>query len=280
MQSYNLTPGPHTTTVAVIGGNADLWAPLSQDLPLTIVAGRASRLTPTFNRKGQVAMSFNVEGLVGDFYVDEQLVAAQVPAVSLFVAPGNHAVAGRNLVDPAANGVYRYLDVSSPATVAANQTRAVVLRPQKEYLLGFGEVACRINGVEAGHDVRCNVAVDGQPLGTVEVGQTQSYNLAPGPHDRDGSGHRGECRPVGSPFPGSPAHDRGGTREPPHAYVQPPGHSGDHVERSQRGGGYLPRWCGDCRSGQYGSVGRGTRRAAYGGSAQSAQCDGAGCLRV
>ncbi len=26
-QTYNLTPGPHTVNVAVVGGQADLWAP-------------------------------------------------------------------------------------------------------------------------------------------------------------------------------------------------------------------------------------------------------------
>ena len=108
-----LPVGTHAIRVTAVGAHADLWAPPFNEHTVTIVGGRTAPLRSTFNRKGQVAMSFNVEGVVGDFYVDEQLVAAQVPAASLFVAPGSHTVAGRNLVDPAANGVYRYPDVSS-----------------------------------------------------------------------------------------------------------------------------------------------------------------------
>ena len=181
-QTYNLAPGPHTMNVAVVGGNADLWAPAAQDLPMTITAGRSSRVTPTFNRKGQLVISLAPQGTVADLFVDDQPIAGQAPTGSIFVAPGSHKVEGRNFTDPAANGVYRWADVASTGTVGPNQTRPITLNPKKEFLLGFADATCKINGLEAGQDVRCNVTVDGQGLGTIEAGQKQTYNLTPGPH--------------------------------------------------------------------------------------------------
>jgi len=181
-QTYNLTPGPHAVNVSVIGGHADLWAPNAQDLALTITAGRNSLHTAKFDRKGQLTLSLNVPNVVGDFYVDDQPIAAQVPTAAIFVSPGNHKVEVRNVVDPIANGVYRYPDVAMTASAVTNQTRAVALRLAKEYLLGFGQFTCKINGLEAGQDVRCHVLVDGADLGLLEAGQTQTYNLTPGSH--------------------------------------------------------------------------------------------------
>ncbi|OQA21986.1 MAG: hypothetical protein BWY63_01046 [Chloroflexi bacterium ADurb.Bin360] len=181
-QTHNLTPGPHTVTVSVVGSHADLWAPNVQSLALAITAGRNSPLTAKFDRKGQLTLSLNVPNVTGDFYVDDQPIAAQVPTAAIFVSPGNHKVEVRNVVDPAANGVYRYPDATVTASAVTNQTRAVALRLAKEYLLGFGQLTCKINGLEAGQDVRCHVLIDGADLGLLEAGQTQTYNLTPGPH--------------------------------------------------------------------------------------------------
>jgi len=182
IQTHNLTPGPHAVNVSVVGSQADLWAPNAQDLPLAITAGKNSPLTAKFDRKGQLTLSLNVPNVVGDFYVDDQPIAAQVPTAAIFVSPGNHKVEVRNVVDPIANGVYRYPDAIVTASAVTNQTRAVALRLVKEYLLGFGQITCKINGLEAGQDVRCHVLVDGADLGLLEAGQTQTYNLTPGPH--------------------------------------------------------------------------------------------------
>ena len=180
MQTYNLPPGPHAVSVGIIGAHADLWAPASQDLNLAITAGRNSPLPVTFNRKGKLALALSVPNVVGDFYVGEQLIAAQVFTTTVFVAPGNHKVEVRNVVDPAANGVYRYPDAVMTAAAVANQSRSATLRLAKEYLLGFGQLTCRINGLEAGHDVRCQVFIDGNDMGLIEAGQMQTYNLPPG----------------------------------------------------------------------------------------------------
>jgi hypothetical protein len=174
--------GKHTLNVTLVGADAGLWAPPASDYPVEAVGNRPASVRATFNRKGQLVISLNPAGIVADFFVDGQPVAGQAASAAAYVAPGAHTVEARNIADPAANGVYRYADVSAPAPVAANQSRPVVLRPAKQFLLGFAQVTCRINGIEAGQDVRCTMALDGQGAGVLENGANQTYNLAPGPH--------------------------------------------------------------------------------------------------
>ncbi len=127
-QSYNLAPGPHTATVAVIGANADLWAPLSQDLPLTIVAGRASRLTPTFNRRGILAITLSDPNVVADIYLDGAVIAGQVNTAQWVVEPGvRHTVEALNLRNVTAPDAFEYDPISTSAVAGANQTSAVRL---------------------------------------------------------------------------------------------------------------------------------------------------------
>ena len=178
---FALANGPHTVRVDLAGGDAGLWGPAFLENPVTIAGNQNAYLRATFNRKGRLTVNFNVPGVAGDVYVDGALVASQVTTTTLYVDPGNHTVEGKNLTDPAANGVYRYADVSTRSYVGPNQARAATLRPRKEFLLGFGQITCRLNRF-AGQDARCAVAVDGVPLGTIEAGQKATYNLAPGPH--------------------------------------------------------------------------------------------------
>jgi hypothetical protein len=115
--------------VAVVGGQADLWAPTAQDLPVTITAGRSSRLTPTFNRKGILNITLSDPKVVGDIFVDGAQVAGQVNAAQVPVAPNTpHVIEARALVNTAAPDAFEYDPVSSKVTVAANQTRAAPLR--------------------------------------------------------------------------------------------------------------------------------------------------------
>jgi hypothetical protein len=179
---FALPNGDHNVHVDLVGPNADLWAPPAADKPIKITGNRTTPLTLSFNRKGQLVINVGPPGVVGDIIVDDQPIAGQTPSGSIFVAPGNHKVEGRAFTDPAANGVYRWADIASTGTVGPNQTRSITLNPRKEFLLGFADVTCKINGLEAGQDVRCNVAADGQGLGTLEAGQAQTYNLPPGPH--------------------------------------------------------------------------------------------------
>ncbi|HTP09951.1 MAG TPA: hypothetical protein VMP08_16960, partial [Anaerolineae bacterium] len=179
---FAVANGDHNFHVDLVGPNADLWAPPNADKPLKITGNRTTPLTMAFNRKGQLVINTGPQGTVADIFVDDQPIAGQAPTGSIFVAPGSHKVEGRNYNDPAANGVYRWADVKSTGIVGPNQTRTITLNPRKEFLLGFADVTCKINGFEPGRDVRCNVTADGQGLGAIEAGQKQTYNLAPGPH--------------------------------------------------------------------------------------------------
>jgi hypothetical protein len=179
---FAIPNGDHNFHVDLAGPNADLWAPASVDKPIKITGNRTLPLTLSFNRKGQLVVNVGPQGALADIFVDDQPIAGQAPTGSIFVAPGSHKIAGRNFNDPAANGVYRWVDVTSTGIVGPNQTRSITLNPRKEFLLGFAGVTCKINGFEPGHDARCNVASDGQGLGVIEAGQQQTYNLTPGPH--------------------------------------------------------------------------------------------------
>jgi len=185
--SFAIANGDHTFHIDLVGPNADLWAPAALDVPIKIKGNVTTPLRSTFNRKGQLVVNLKVPGIVGDLFIDGQPIGGQVPTASLFVAPGPHTVEAKNIVDPAANGVYRWLDAILKSTVGTNQTRSVTLIPKKEFLLGFADVKCQINGFEAGRDVRCNLSVDGQGLGTLEAGQTQTFNLTPGDHTLNAS---------------------------------------------------------------------------------------------
>jgi hypothetical protein len=100
----------------------------------------------------------------------------------VYVPAGSYTVQAKNVNDAAANGVYRFDDASVSTSVLASQTRPIVLLPKKVFLQGYLNMTCRINGTRPGDEVRCAVSADGQPLGTVEAGQTQKFTLATGAH--------------------------------------------------------------------------------------------------
>jgi hypothetical protein len=176
----SLPVGPNSLNVVLAGANADLWAPANQVLKVNAVGGRPASAKATFNRKGQVNLVLAVPGAVADFYLDDVLIASQVPTASSFVAAGNHKAEARNITDPTANGVFRWLDVAVSATASANQTRDVKLTPKKEFLQGMADVTCKVNGFEPGLDVSCGVSSNGLLLGLVPAGQKMSFPLGIG----------------------------------------------------------------------------------------------------
>jgi hypothetical protein len=179
---FALFNGQRAVHVSVIGADAALWMPGASDHNVNIIGGRNAYLRATFHRQGRLTVGFNAAGVAGDIYIDGVLVASQAATAVTYVAPGNHTVEGRNPVDPQANGEYRYLDASMQVYTGPNQARAVNLRPRKELLRGFGQITCRIQGLPAGHEARCAVFIDGIAVGTIEPGQSATYNLATGAH--------------------------------------------------------------------------------------------------
>jgi hypothetical protein len=180
---FNLPVGAQILTVNLAGVNADLWAPATQAVKVNVVGGRPAIAKASFDRKGQLNLLLNnAPGAVADFYVDDVLVASQVPSASVFVAPGNHKVVAMMITDPAANGAYAYADASGSGNAGANQTRDVKLTPKKVFLVGNADVTCKINGFAPGLDASCDVLADGNPIGNVPAGQKASFPLPNGPH--------------------------------------------------------------------------------------------------
>jgi hypothetical protein len=184
--SFNLAAGPHAVHTDLVGDQANNWSPTARDDAATINAGRAyiqtTRLRATFTLKGLLKIAVLPKGLVADIYLNGGLLATQVAALDVFVAPGTHTVEARAVTDPNANGQYVFPDVSQTAAVAAAGTRYVNFRPVKTWLVGFLALTCQINRKAAADDARCEVSADGAAIGTVEAAQRGTFALATGAH--------------------------------------------------------------------------------------------------
>jgi hypothetical protein len=92
------------------------------------VAGRASRLTPTFNRRGILAITLSDPNVVADIYLDGAVIAGQVNTAQWVVEPGvRHTVEALNLRNVTAPDAFEYDPISTSAVAGANQTSAVRL---------------------------------------------------------------------------------------------------------------------------------------------------------
>jgi hypothetical protein len=94
-----------------------------------------------------------------------------------------HTIEVRNVVDPAANGVYRYDDLNVPAYTYANSLRYVYLRPVKEWLKGSLSVLCIVSQATPANDAWCQVTADGAPIGNVGSNGRNTFSLPTGAHD-------------------------------------------------------------------------------------------------
>lgn len=181
--TYILDPGNHTVDVTLVGDQAAMWHPAVKTLTTTINASATPRLlTASFDKKALVTITLSVPTAVADLYVDGALVATQVATHQLYVAPGNHKFEAKNIVDPAAAGVYRWKDATLNSYLYANTTRTVKITPQKEFLLGFLAVTCQLRGLQAGQTGHCLPTIDGVLMPQIENGKTTTFTLAPGPH--------------------------------------------------------------------------------------------------
>lgn len=183
--SYILDPGTHTVLVALVGDQAWQFSPDSKTQTVRI---RASA-TPTtvsvrFDKKGLATLTLSVAGTVADFYVDGALVATQVATFDIYVTPGTaHKFEARNVTDPAANGNYRWKDVSLTTSLFANSKKTIKFNLQKEFLRGFLEITCKLTGLPAGAAAQCQPSIDGTAVAPIEAGQKATYNLLRGTHE-------------------------------------------------------------------------------------------------
>jgi hypothetical protein len=179
---YVLDPGPHSVHTDLGGDSAANWSTNARDDTPVITAGRFTWLSATFRLKGLLKLFTWPAGLVADIYVDGELIAPQATTAQIFTTPlVGHIVEARNVVDPAANGRYRFDDFSVSATTFSGSTRFIYLRPAKVWLQGSLSVLCAIVGKTAGDDAECQVNANGGEIGRVAAGRRQVFNLAVGP---------------------------------------------------------------------------------------------------
>jgi hypothetical protein len=180
--NYVLDPGPHTVRTDLGGDSAGNWSTNVRDDFPVIVAGRFTWMSASFALKGLLKMLTWPAGLVADIYVDGSLIAPQATAAQLFTTPQvPHTVEARNVVDPVANGRYRFDDFSVSATTFSGSTRFVYLRPPKVWLQGTLSVLCVISRKTAADDAECQVNANGGEIGRVPAGGRGAFSVAVGP---------------------------------------------------------------------------------------------------
>lgn len=179
--AYALDPGPHTLLVELVGDQAALWSPASQQQVVTISTGRTSRAAPIFVKMGHLHARLSTSGIVGDFYVGGELVALQAEGIDLWVKPRvSHKVEVKNITDPAAAGAYTWRDAYTYTVLSSGQEKTVILRPRQVYVAGVLNLTCQVLYIQPSDDVTCNVAIDGQPVGTIPAGEQGRYTVLAG----------------------------------------------------------------------------------------------------
>jgi micrococcal nuclease len=137
-----------------------------------------------FDKAGHLTVALDQPDVLGDFYLDGELVASQVAGYEGWVAPyRTHRIAVRDIVDPAAGDIYRWRDAASSAYISPGQERAVTVRLRQEYLRGFLALTCTIANFQPGDSAFCQPSIDGVPVEPVAAGETAEYALEPGRHN-------------------------------------------------------------------------------------------------
>ena len=181
---YILDPGQHALHTDLVGDSAQNWSTTARDDTPTVIAGGFSWQVAGFLLKGRFQINVFPAGLVGDIYLDGNLLAAQTDRAQVFTTPSvAHTVEVRNVSDPAANGRYRYDDLSVQAFTFANSTRFVYLRPVKVWLKGSLSVLCIVFRATPSDDAWCQVSADGALIGNVGANGRNVFDLPTGARD-------------------------------------------------------------------------------------------------
>ncbi|MBN1312846.1 MAG: hypothetical protein JXB30_15640 [Anaerolineae bacterium] len=181
--SYSLDLGLHEILVELAGDQAGLWGPDSQQRTVNISAGYNYRVYMTFYKKAHLTIALSQPDIVGDFYVDGELLATQVASIDLWVTSRTrHDIAIKDITDLAAGDAYYWRDTLAYVWPYSGQEKTVVLYPRKVYLKGFLKLDCDVSNVQPEDDVVCNVAIDDQPAGTVPGGAEGQFSLSSGQH--------------------------------------------------------------------------------------------------
>ena len=108
------------------------WSTTARDDSVTVTNGRTNWFIANFVLKGMLKIIVYPKGLTADLYLDGVLLAPQSTGVDAFVTPQvAHTVEAKNVVDPGANGRYKYGDLTQSAIVYTGGTRNVYASPPK-----------------------------------------------------------------------------------------------------------------------------------------------------
>ncbi len=124
--------------------------------------------------------------VVGDFYLDGNLVATGVNSARLTGTPGEaHTVEVRNMQAPGKAGfgsLFVYTDQSAAAQTNAGWVWRVFFYPRQQYIRGTLRYVCQPLGFRAGESIACRPTIDGATMPDVPPGGSADYVLDPGPH--------------------------------------------------------------------------------------------------
>jgi|GEM_PF-5318960 len=180
-REFTIDPGERALRVQLVGGSVSLYEPTVRDSTFSITAGRTTTVNTTFERRARLIINLNQEGVFGDIFVNDQLVAGQSPSAELFVTPNEGLnIAVRNINDPAANGDYRWLDAETSTTISPGQERTVTVTLRQEPLRGTLAHTCNVSRLQQGEDVQCQIIIDGADRGVVPSGERREFTIDPG----------------------------------------------------------------------------------------------------
>ncbi len=170
-----------------IGGISLTIGVLLLSLPGWVGGARAEGPAPCDPAAACFDAGLNPATLIGDFYLDGNLVASGVNSARLTGAPGvAHQVGVRNIQEPGASGagdVFVYVDQNQPNLWAGGGIVAPIrFWPQKNYVKGVLSYLCNPLGRNAADVVACRPTLDGAVMADVPAGATVTYPLAGGAH--------------------------------------------------------------------------------------------------
>ncbi len=132
---YVVDGGTHGLQVQLVGSHAQLWTPGTWEQQIRITPGRTLKAQSKFNKQGHLVITLDQPGVVGDLYLNGELIAAQAANAERWVAPNTAlTVEAKNIIDPAAGGAYRWLDASKATRLRPGQELTVQLRLRKQVL--------------------------------------------------------------------------------------------------------------------------------------------------
>lgn len=125
--------GSRALRVELVGGSAGVYAQNANEQTVSVTAGRTRSVRVNFDRAPILTVTLNQAGVVGDIFLNDQLIAGQVNTTTLQVVAGQpYSIRVTNIVDPSAVGAYVYQDVTSSVTLRVNQERTVTMQLRRQ----------------------------------------------------------------------------------------------------------------------------------------------------